>query len=114
MESLALLILILLMISLLSGPIGLILASNFASGFSRRYSALWIIRRSLIVILAFAGTSVSLMFIVNQIPITPKLLAATGLTLNVIAIKREFARNKPWRSFFRIGYNDPNGPAGQS
>jgi CBS domain containing-hemolysin-like protein len=114
MESLALLISILLGISFLSGPIGLLLTSTLAREFSRNYKALWVIRKLVIVIISLAGISVSLMFILNQIPITPKLLAIAGLALNTVALKREFFREKPWRSFFRPGYNDPNGPAGQS
>jgi hypothetical protein len=114
MESLALLILILMGISFLSGPIGLLLTSKLAREFSRKYKALWVIRKLIIVITALAGISVSLMFILNQIPITPKLMALAGFALNAVALKREFLRNKPWRSLFRIGYNDPNGPAGQS
>jgi hypothetical protein len=114
MESLALLILILMGISFLSGPIGLLLTSKLAREFSRKYKALWVIRKLIIVITALAGISVSLMFILNQIPITPKLMALAGFALNAVALKREFFRNKPWPSIFRPGYKDPNGPAGQS
>jgi hypothetical protein len=114
MESLALLILILMGISFLSGPIGLLLTSKLAREFSRKYKALWVIRKLIIVIIALAGISVSLMFILNQIPITPKLMALAGFALNAIALKREFFRDKPWPSFFRPGNKDLNGPAGQS
>jgi len=114
MESLALLILILMGISFLSGPIGLLLTSKLAREFSRKYKALWVIRKLIIVIIALAGISVSLMFILNQIPITPKLMALAGFALNAVALKREFFRNKPWPIIFRPGNKDPNGPAGQS
>jgi zinc transporter ZupT len=114
MYSLALLIVILMGIAFLSGPIGLLLTSKLAREFSRKYKALWVIRKLIIVIIALAGISVSLMFILNQIPITPKLMALAGFALNAIALKREFFRDKPWLSFFRPGYKDPNGPAGQS
>jgi uncharacterized membrane protein len=114
MYSLAVLIVILMGIAFLSGPIGLILTSNLARQFSRKYKALWVIRKLIIVIIALAGISVSLMFILNQIPITPKLMALAGFALNAVALKREFFRNKPWTFFFRPGYKDPNGPAGQS
>jgi hypothetical protein len=114
MESLALLILILMGIAFLSGPIGLLLTSKLAREFSRKYKALWVIRKLIIVIIALAGISVSLMFILNQIPLTPKLMALAGLALNAVALKREFFRDKAWPSFFRPGYKDPNGPAGQS
>ena len=114
MESLALLILILMGISFLSGPIGLLLTSKLAREFSRKYKALWVIRKLIIVIIALAGISVSLMFILNQIPITPKLMALAGFALNAVALKREFFRNKPWPIIFRPGNKDPNGPEGQS
>ena len=114
MYSLALLIVILMGIAFLSGPIGLLLTSKLAREFSRKYKALWVIRKLIIVIIALAGISVSLMFILNQIPITPKLMALAGFALNAIALKREFFRDKPWPSFFRPGYKDPNGPKGQS
>ncbi|QLL25468.1 hypothetical protein DLE04_07350 [Actinobacteria bacterium IMCC26103] len=114
MYSLAVLIVILMGIAFLSGPIGLLLTSKLAREFSRKYKALWVIRKLIIVIIALAGISVSLMFILNQIPITPKLMALAGFALNAVALKREFFRDKPWPSFFRPGYKDPNGPAGQS
>ena len=114
MYSLAVLIVILMGIAFLSGPIGLLLTSKLAREFSRKYKVLWVIRKLIIVIIALAGISVSLMFILNQIPITPKLMALAGFALNAVALKREFFRNKPWPSFFRPGYKDPNGPAGQS
>lgn len=114
MESLVLIVAILMGIAFLSGPIGLLLTSKLAREFSRNYKALWVIRKLIIVIIALAGISVSLMFILNQIPITPKLMALAGFALNVVALKREFFRDKPWPSFFRPGYKDPNGPAGQS
>jgi Na+/proline symporter len=114
MESLALLILVLLGISFLSGPIGLLLTSKLAREFSRNYKALWVIRKLVIVFIALAGISVSLTFILNQIPLTPKLMALAGFALNAVALKREFFRDKAWPSFFRPGYKDPNGPAGQS
>lgn len=114
MYSLAVLIVILMGIAFLSGPIGLLLTSKLAREFSRKYKVLWVIRKLIIVIIALAGISVSLMFILNQIPITPKLMALAGFALNAVALKREFFRDKPWPSFFRPGYKDPNGPAGQS
>jgi hypothetical protein len=40
-------------------------------------------------------------------------LAMIGFVLNIIALKREFLRNKAWRSIFRPNYSDPNGPPGQ-
>lgn len=109
-----LIVAILMGIAFLSGPIGLLLTSKLAREFSRNYKALWVIRKLIIVIIALAGISVSLMFILNQIPITPKLMALAGFALNAVALKREFFRDKPWPSFFRPGYKDPNGPAGQS
>lgn len=114
MYSLAVLIVILMGISFLSGPLGLILTSKSVWTFSKRSKAVWVFRRLIVAIIAPAGISVSLMFILNQVPLVPKLLALAGFGLNVAALKREFFRNKPWRSFFKPGYVDPNGPIGQS
>ena len=50
----------------------------------------------------------------NPLPAAPKFLAMIGFVLNIIALKREFFRDKPWPSFFRPGNKDLNGPAGQS
>ena len=101
-------------ISFLSGPLGLILTSKLVWTFSKRSKAIWVLRRLVVTVIALAGISVSLLFILNQIPLTPKLMALAGFALNESALKREFFRNKAWPSFFRPGYKDPNGPAGQS
>ena len=114
MYSLAVLIVILMGISFLSGPLGLILTSKSVWTFSKRSKSIWVVRRLIVAIIAPAGISVSLMFILNQVPLVPKLLALAGFGLNVAALKREFFRNKAWPSFFRPGYKDPNGPEGQS
>jgi hypothetical protein len=114
MYSLAVLIVILMSIAFLSGPLGLILTSKLVWTFSKRSKAIWVLRRLVVTVIALAGISVSLLFILNQIPLTPKLMALAGFALNAAALKREFFRNKAWPSFFRPGYKDPNGPAGQS
>ena len=114
MYSLAVLIVILMSIAFLSGPLGLILTSKLVWTFSKRSKAIWVLRRLVVTVIALAGISVSLLFILNQIPLTPKLMALAGFALNVVALKREFFRNKAWPSFFRPGYKDPNGPVSQS
>ena len=114
MYSLAVLIVILMGIAFLSGPLGLALTSKLVWNFSKRSKVIWVIRRLIVAMVAPAGITISLMFIFNQVPLVPKLLAVAGFALNMTALKREFFRNKPWRSFFKPGYVDPNGPAGQS
>jgi hypothetical protein len=54
-----------------------------------------------------------MVFIFNQIPPGVKALSFLGFALNTIALKREFVRNIPWRSLFKMQSGDANGPSGQ-
>jgi hypothetical protein len=114
MESLALLIAALMALVLFTGPISLLLTSNLFWNFTRQNKVIWIIRRFMVVIISPIGMSVQIIFIFNQLPPWPKAFAFAGFVINVIALKREFFRNRPWKRMFKIESGDPNGPAGQS
>mgnify|MGYP000033994165 CR=1 FL=1 len=108
------LIVVLMSLVLFTGPITLLLTSKLFWDFTRRNKAVWIMRRALVVTIGPIGMSVQIMFIFNQIPPGPKAFAFAGFVLNVISLKREFLRNRAWKTLFKIESGDPNGPAGQS
>ena len=94
MESLAVLVLILMSTVFLSGPLGIILTSKVVWNYSQEKRALWIIRRVLVVLIASAGSFISVMLISSQIPLGISLVIAAGLALNIFVLKREFFRSK--------------------
>ena len=108
------LVVMLMILVLFTGPISLLMTSKLFWDFTRRNKAVWIIRRVLVSIISPLGMSVEIFFIINQIPLAPKLFAIAGFVLNTIALKREFLRNRPWGSIFKPGNTDPDGQAGQS
>ena len=114
MESLALLVAMLLALVIFTGPISLLLTSKFIWNYSIQSRPFWIFRRIIVSTLSPIGMAIAGLFIFTPIPFGTKFLAAFGLTLNLIALKREFLRNKPWALFFKPGMRDPNGPAGQN
>ena len=114
MESLAMVVAILMMLVLFTGPISLLLTSRLFWDFTIRNKAVWILRRLLVAVISPLGMSVEIMFILNPLPIWPKLFAVAGLTLNTIALKREFLRSRPWALIFKPGSGEPNGPTEQS
>jgi hypothetical protein len=94
MESLAMLVLILMSIVVFSGPIGFLLTSKIVWNYTKSIKTLWIIRRVFVSIISPAGIAVAAIFVFNQIPIGPKLLAMGGIAINVFALKREYFRDK--------------------
>ncbi|CAB4809034.1 unannotated protein [freshwater metagenome] len=56
----------------------------------------------------------ALFFLFTPIPLGTKSIALFGLAINVIALKREYFREKSWKRIFKIESDDPNGPAGQN
>jgi hypothetical protein len=113
MESLALLVVMLMSLVLFTGPLSLLLTSKIFWEFTSGNKPVWIIRRVLVSIISLIGMTIELLFIMNPLPAAPKFLAMIGFVLNIFALKREFLRNKAWRSIFRPNYSDPNGPPGQ-
>ncbi len=99
---------------LFTGPISLLLTSNLFWNFTRQNIIIWLIRRFMVVIISPIGISVQIMIIFNQTPPWPKAFAFAGFVVNIIALKREFLRNRPWNRLFKIESGHPNGPAGQS
>lgn len=94
MESLALLVTILMSIVVFTGPLGFLLTSKVVWNYTKSRQALWIIRRIFVSILSPAGIAVAAIFVFNEIPIGPKLLAMVGIALNVFVLKREYFRYK--------------------
>ncbi len=94
MESLALLVTILMSIVVFTGPLGFLLTSKVVWNYTNSRKALWIIRRIFVSILSPAGIVVAAIFVFNEIPIGPKLLAMVGIALNVFVLKREYFRDK--------------------
>jgi len=113
MESLALVVAALMALVLFTGPISLLLTSKLFWEFTKQNRIIWILRRIVIVIVSPIGMSVQIIFILNQIPAGPKAAALIGFIFNTVALKREFLRNRPWRTLFKMQNGDANGPAGQ-
>ena len=88
------LVLILMSIVVFSGPIGFLLTSKIIWNYTKSIKTLWIIRRVFVSIISPAGIAVAAIFVFNQIPIGPKLLALGGIAINVFALKREYFRDK--------------------
>ena len=113
MESLVLVVAALVALVLFTGPIALLLTSKLFWEFTKRNKAIWWIRRLAVAAIALIGMPVQMVFIFNQIPSGVKALSFIGFGLNTVALKREFVRNVPWRSLFKMQSGDANGPAGQ-
>lgn len=114
MYSLAVLVVMLMILVIFTGPISLLMTTKLFWDFTSRNKAVWVIRRILVSIISALGLSVEMFFILGQIPLAPKLFAFAGFALNTIALKREYLRNKPWGMIFKSGAQNPDGPAGQS
>ena len=113
MESLALIVAALVALVLFTGPIALLLTSKLFWEFTSTYRGIWWTRRLMVALIALVGMPVQMVFIFNQIPAGVKALSFVGFGLNTIALKREFVRNIPWRSLFKMQSGGANGPAGQ-
>ncbi len=99
MESLALLVAMLLALVIFTGPISMFLTSKFLWNYSRQSRPFWIFRRILVSTISPIGMTVALFFIFTPIPFGTRFLAALGLLINVIALKREYFRDRPWPRF---------------
>jgi hypothetical protein len=114
MESLALLVALLLSLVLFTGPISMILTSKFLWNYSIQSKPFWIFRRILVSTISPIGMVMALFFLATPIPLGTKSIAVFGLAINIIALKREYFRDKSWKRIFKIASDDPNGPAGQN
>jgi hypothetical protein len=113
MESLALIVAALVALVLFTGPIALLLTSKLFWEFTHTYKGIWWTRRLMVAAIALVGMPVQMVFIFNQIPPGVKALSFLGFVLNTVALKREFVRNVPWSSLFKVRSGDENGPADQ-
>ena len=100
MESLALVVTLMVMSCVFSGPIALLLTSKTAQRLTHN-RFLKIFRRVLLGIVSAIGIFLSIIFIIESIPPTLKVIAIATVILNVWAFKREYRRS-------------PHGPASQS
>ena len=114
MESLALFVSLLLALTLFSGPISMVLTSKMFWNYSRGSKPLWIFRRVIVTTISPIGMSVALFLLFAPIPLGPKFFIALAFAVNVVALKREFFRERSWKRIFQIASEDPNGPAGQN
>jgi hypothetical protein len=99
MESLALLVAMLLALVIFTGPISLLLTSKFIWNYSIQSKPFWIFRRIIVSTISPIGMAIAGLFIFTPIPVGTKFLAVFGLTLNLIALKREYFRDRPWPRF---------------
>ncbi len=113
MESLALVVAFLVALVLFTGPIGILLTSKLFWEITFPRKILWWIRRLIVAAMSLIGMPVQTVFLINQIPTAVKVLSIAGFALNTIALKREFVRNVPWSSLFKMRSGDANGPSGQ-
>jgi hypothetical protein len=99
MESLALLVALLLALVIFTGPISMLLTSKFLWNYSIQSKPFWIFRRILVSTISPIGMVMALFFMFTPIPLGTKSIAVFGLAINVIAIKREYFRDRPWPRF---------------
>jgi hypothetical protein len=89
MESLAFFISILLSITLLSGPVSILLTSRIAQSLTVKLTAN-IFRRAVLILVGALGILVSSLFILSPIPVFPKVISLASILTNAWSIDREF------------------------
>ena len=112
MESLALVVTIMIMSCVSSGPFALALTSKTLQRLTQN-TFLKVFRRAVLAFVNLIGIFLATVFLIEPIPYLLKFIALLSLLLNVWAIDREYGRritNRVKRALRR----DPNGPAGQS
>ena len=92
MESLALVVSILLLICLLSGPIGFFLTSRLITS-ATTHPIASLLRRTVVIINGLFGSVVSCFFLFGRIPLMLKVISSVSLALNIWAVDREFGGN---------------------
>jgi hypothetical protein len=89
MESLALVVSILVLISFFSGPLGFFLTSRLITA-ACSYPVALVVRRILVVINGLLGAMVSGFFLFGPIPLFLKIISLASLALNIWVLDREF------------------------
>ena len=112
MESLALVVTIMIMSCVSSGPFALALTSKTLQRLTQN-TFLKVFRRAVLAFVNLIGIFLSTVFLIEPIPYLLKIIALLSLFLNVWAMDREYGRRMT-RRVKRAFRRDPNGPAGQS
>ena len=87
MESLAVLVTILLLSAILSGPIAL--ALTYLSAKTKRGR---VVKRFAVTLFALWGAITSLQFAISGLSLFPQIMGITGVAVSIFALKREFIR----------------------
>lgn len=90
MESLALMVSLLVLTTVLSGPLCLALASKRIKKLTSKWMWVFILRRILVVILAIIGAFVATNFLFSSGVAFAQLIGIFGAVTIIIAMKREF------------------------
>jgi hypothetical protein len=94
MESLALIVAIILVVVMFSGPLGILLTINPVWNATLKVPGLWYARRILITFLAALGIIFGFQVLLGGIPFMASLMVISGMAFNLIAIKLEYQIGK--------------------
>jgi hypothetical protein len=94
MESLALIVAIILVVVMFSGPLGILLTINPVWNATLKIPGLWYARRILITFLAALGIIFGFQVLLGGIPFMASLMVISGMAFNLIAIKLEYQIGK--------------------
>ena len=94
MGSLALIVAIILVVVMFSGPLGILLTINPVWNATLKIPGLWYARRILITFLAALGIIFGFQVLLGGIPFMASLMVISGMAFNLIAIKLEYQIGK--------------------
>jgi hypothetical protein len=113
MESLAILVVIILVVSVFSGPIALLLTWIPALNRESTSNPVRLIRRILVTFLTVLGSFVSFNLFISSAGFAPTLMAIFGSLTAFFAVKREYFPNGFGFKKLGGGTDRRNGPSGQ-
>jgi hypothetical protein len=113
MESLALLVVIILIVSVFSGPIALFLTWLPVLNRESTSNGLALVRRIFVTFLAVMGSFVSFNLFISSAGFAPTLMAIFGSLTAFFAVKREYFPNGFGFKKLGGGTDRRNGPSGQ-
>ena len=113
MESLALLVVIILIVSVFSGPIALFLTWLPVLNRESMSNGLALVRRIFVTFLAVMGSFVSFNLFISSAGFAPTLMAIFGSLTAFFAVKREYFPNGFGFKKLGGGTDRRNGPSGQ-